>query len=77
MLLARFPKLNANKVYATGFSSGGGMTYMLACYRASLFRGFSVVAKTLGGDSARGDYNNDGIIDLDPRVWWRRVARTH
>ena len=57
MLLARFPKLNAEKVYATGFSSGGGMTYMLACYRASLFRGFSVVAKTLGSDSARGDYD--------------------
>ena len=24
MLLARFPKLNAGKVYATGFSSGAG-----------------------------------------------------
>jgi poly(3-hydroxybutyrate) depolymerase len=66
MLLARFPKLNAGKVYATGFSSGGGMTYMLACYRASLFRGFSVVAKTLGSDSARGDYDLDGVIDVDP-----------
>lgn len=66
MLLARFPKLNANRVYATGFSSGGGMTYMLACYRASLFRGFSVVAKTLGSDSACGDYDKDGIIDIDP-----------
>ena len=39
---------------------------MLACYRASLFRGFSVVAKTLGSDSARGDYDLDGVIDIDP-----------
>ena len=66
MLLARFPKLNANKVYATGFSSGGGMSYMLACYRASLFRGFSVVAKTLG-DGARGDYDGDAVVDIDPQ----------
>jgi poly(3-hydroxybutyrate) depolymerase len=66
MLLARFPKLNADKVYATGFSSGGGMTYMLACYRASLFRGFSVVAKTLGSDSARGDIDDDGLMETDP-----------
>ena len=66
MLLARFPKLNADKVYATGFSSGGGMTFMLACYRASLFRGFSVVAKTLGSESARGDIDDDGIMEIDP-----------
>ena len=66
MLLARFPKLNANKVYATGFSSGGGMTYMLACYRGSRYRGFSVAAKTLGGDSARGDYDQDAYLEIDP-----------
>ena len=66
MLLSRFPKLNGDKVYATGFSSGGGMTLSLLCYRSDLFRGFSVVAKTLFSDGARGDYNNDGIIDIDP-----------
>jgi poly(3-hydroxybutyrate) depolymerase len=65
-LLARFPKLNADKVYATGFSSGGGMTFTLACYRSALFRGFSVVAKTLGTDSVRGDYDQDGIVETDP-----------
>lgn len=62
-LLARFPKLNADKVYATGFSSGGGMTFTLACYRAALFRGFSVVAKTLGAASPRGDFGGTGITD--------------
>jgi poly(3-hydroxybutyrate) depolymerase len=65
-VLARFPKLNGNKVYATGFSSGGGMTFTLACYRAALFRGFSVVAKALGADSTRGDYDGDGIVETDP-----------
>jgi poly(3-hydroxybutyrate) depolymerase len=45
MILSHFPKLNADKVYATGFSSGGGMTLSLLCYRSNLFRGFSVVAK--------------------------------
>jgi poly(3-hydroxybutyrate) depolymerase len=65
-LLARFPKLNASKVYATGFSSGGGMSLTLACYRSSLFRGFSVVAKMLAGDGPRGDYDLDGIPTTDP-----------
>jgi hypothetical protein len=68
MILSRFPKLNANKVYATGFSSGGGMTNSLLCYRSSLFRGFSVVAKTLSGDQGRGDYNGDGITDPNSLV---------
>jgi poly(3-hydroxybutyrate) depolymerase len=65
MILARFPNLNANKVYATGFSSGGGMTLALACYRSSLFRGFSIVARMLAGDGARGDFDNDGIVETD------------
>jgi poly(3-hydroxybutyrate) depolymerase len=65
-VLARFPKLNPSKVYATGFSSGGGMTLTLACYRSSLFRGFSVVAKMLAGDGPRGDYDLDGIVETDP-----------
>ena len=66
MILSRFPKLNANKVYATGFSSGGGMTLSLLCYRSSLFRGFSVVAKMLTGDASRGDYIWDGVNQTDP-----------
>lgn len=65
MILSRFPKLNANKVYATGFSSGGGMTLSLLCYRANLFRGFSVVAKMLAGSSQRGDYIWDGVDQTD------------
>jgi poly(3-hydroxybutyrate) depolymerase len=66
MILSRFPKLNANKVYATGFSSGGGMTLSLLCYRSNLFRGFSVVAKMLAGSNQRGDYIWDGIDQTDP-----------
>jgi poly(3-hydroxybutyrate) depolymerase len=65
MLLARFPQLNPDKVYATGFSSGGGMTFALACYRANLFRGFSVVGKVFAGASARGDYDNDLVVETD------------
>jgi dienelactone hydrolase len=66
VVLSRFPKLNPNKVYATGFSSGGGMSYSLLCYRANLFRGFSVAAKVMFGDSGRGDYDADGIVETDP-----------
>ena len=66
MILSRFPKLNADKVYATGFSSGGGMTLSLLCYRANLFRGFSVVAKLLAGAAPRGDYTWDGVDQTDP-----------
>lgn len=66
MILRRFPKLNENKVYATGFSSGGGMTNSLLCYRSNLFRGFSVVSKTLFGAPERGDYDDDGIEETDP-----------
>jgi poly(3-hydroxybutyrate) depolymerase len=62
-VLGRFPKLNPNKVYATGFSAGGGLSFALACYRSSLFRGFSVVAKSLDTFSVRGDYGNTGVID--------------
>jgi poly(3-hydroxybutyrate) depolymerase len=66
MILSRFPKLNAGKVYATGFSSGGGMTLSLLCYRSNLFRGFSVVAKMLAGAPSRGDYVWDGVNQTDP-----------
>jgi len=66
LILSRFPKLNANKVYATGFSSGGGMTLSLLCYRSNLFRGFSVVAKMLTGATSRGDYIWDGVDQTDP-----------
>ena len=66
MILSRFPKLNADKVYATGFSSGGGMTLSLLCYRSNLFRGFSVVAKMLAGAASRGDYIWDGVDQTDP-----------
>jgi poly(3-hydroxybutyrate) depolymerase len=65
MVLDRFPKLNPDKVYATGFSSGGGMTLALACYRGQLFRGFSAVAKTFDTDNTRGDYDGDGIDETD------------
>ena len=67
MLLGAFPKLNANKVYASGFSSGGGMTLSLLCYRSNLLRGFSVVAKTLANEAARGDYDGDELIETDPQ----------
>jgi poly(3-hydroxybutyrate) depolymerase len=66
LILTHFPKLNANKVYATGFSSGGGMTLSLLCYRPNLFRGFSVVAKMLAGANQRGDYIWDGVNQTDP-----------
>jgi hypothetical protein len=42
------------------------MTNQLLCYRSDLFRGYSVVAKTLFGEQERGDYDDDGIVETDP-----------
>ena len=42
------------------------MAFPLACYRASQCRGFSVVGKTLGTDGARGDFDEDGLVETDP-----------
>jgi len=64
MLLDRFPKLDRERVYATGFSSGGNFTFTLACYRSGLFAGYSMVASPLGR-SARGDYLDDGVDTTD------------
>ena len=47
-LLVNNPQINANKVYASGFSSGGTMTWMLLCYRSSLFAGFGIYSRQLG-----------------------------
>jgi len=47
-LLVNNPQINANKVYASGFSSGGTMTWMLLCYRSSLFAGFAIYSRQLG-----------------------------
>jgi poly(3-hydroxybutyrate) depolymerase len=47
-LLVNNPQINANKVYVSGFSSGGTMTWMLLCYRSSLFAGFGVYSRQLG-----------------------------
>lgn len=66
MVLDSFPKLNPAKVYATGFSSGGNMTNHLLCYRSELFRGFSVVSKTIYGKNGRADFLDDGIDQTDP-----------
>lgn len=65
MILDGFPKLNPAKVYATGFSSGGGMANSLLCYRSGSYQGFSVVGKTIHGANGRGDYDNDGIVETD------------
>lgn len=75
-VLARFAKLNPNKVYATGFSAGGGMALTLACYRSSLFRAFSAVGKELGTASVRGDFNGDTVADVDPDSWLATCGRT-
>ena len=47
-LLINNPQLNGNKVYVSGFSSGGSMTWMLLCYRSSMFAGFGIYSRQLG-----------------------------
>jgi poly(3-hydroxybutyrate) depolymerase len=47
-LLVNNPQLNGNKVYVSGFSSGGAMVWTLMCFRSSLFAGFAVYSHQLG-----------------------------
>ena len=47
-LLINNPQLNGNKVYVSGFSSGGSMVWTLLCYRSSLFAGFAIYSHQLG-----------------------------
>lgn len=47
-LLVNNPQLNGNKVYVSGFSSGGAMSWMLLCNRSSLFAGFAIASHQLG-----------------------------
>jgi hypothetical protein len=47
-LLANNPQINPNNVYVSGFSSGGSMSWMLLCYRSSLFQGFGLLSHQLG-----------------------------
>jgi len=39
--------IDPNRIYATGFSMGGGMVYRLACEAADLFAAYSIVAATV------------------------------
>lgn len=68
-LLANNPQLNANRVYASGFSSGANMTWMLLCYRSQLFRGFALASMQLGQAKAAGGCGNGRLQDPITGAW--------
>ncbi len=47
-LLQHNSQLKKKRVFASGFSSGAGMTWMLLCYRAAPFQGFAMYSQQLG-----------------------------
>ncbi len=76
LLMDRFPKLNPNKVYATGYSLGGGMALTLLCYRSNLIKGITTTAVTMTGDVQRGDFDEDGIDEIDPNSFTATCGKT-
>jgi polyhydroxybutyrate depolymerase len=49
-LVERFP-VDRDRIYATGFSDGGQMTFRLACLLDDHFAGFAMVAQTMKEDT--------------------------
>ncbi len=68
-LLGANPQLHPGRVYASGFSSGGNMTWMLLCYRSSLFRGFGMFSKQLGRPKRDEGCGNGRIQDAGSLAW--------
>lgn len=75
-------RIDRDRVYAAGFSSGGYMTNKLLCYAPELFAGFAVVGQTLNlEDSKRCEAKGEPIIwmigDADEKSFWHGKAGTH
>ncbi|MDR4518342.1 MAG: hypothetical protein MRK00_13270 [Nitrosomonas sp.] len=76
-LLKHNPQLSAAHVYATGFSSGAGMTWMLLCYRSALFQGFAMYSQQLGVERRDGGCGDGKLPHAnDSRTGYEKLTGT-
>ncbi|MGQ0571994.1 MAG: hypothetical protein ACT4P5_21020, partial [Armatimonadota bacterium] len=68
-LLSANPQLHPGKVYASGFSSGANMAWMLLCYRSKMFQGFAMFSQQLGKAKRDGGCGNGRIQDPITSLW--------
>lgn len=68
-LLNANPQLHPGKVYASGFSSGASMTWMLLCYRSQPFQGFAMFSQQLTKVKQEGGCGNGRIQDPLSAQW--------
>jgi predicted esterase len=68
-LLSANPQLHDGKVYASGFSSGGNMAWMLLCYRSKPFQGVSMFSQQLTKAKRDGGCGNGRIQDPVSLQW--------
>lgn len=68
-LLGANPQLHPDKVYASGFSSGANMTWMLLCYRSRPFQGFAMFSQQLTKVKSDGGCGNERIHDPVSGQW--------
>ena len=68
-LLVNNQQLHEGKVYATGFSSGANMTWMLLCYRSKPFQGFSMHSQQLTKAKRDGGCGDGRLLDPVSGQW--------
>jgi hypothetical protein len=68
-LLSANPQLHEGKVYASGFSSGANMAWMLLCYRSKPFQAFSMFSQQLTKVKTDGGCGNGRIQDPVSLQW--------
>jgi hypothetical protein len=73
-LLNANPQLHNGKVYASGFSSGANMAWMLLCYRSKPFQGFSMFSQQLTKAKRDGGCGNGRIQDPVSLQWTIRTG---
>ena len=47
--------IDADRIYASGYSNGGFMSYSLVCYHSDIFAGIGAVSSTMLNASERED----------------------
>ncbi len=74
-LLKHNPQLNPNKVYISGFSSGGSMSWMLLCYRSAPFKGFAMYSHQLGSFRENGGCGDGQLVQSgDKRTGYEKLT---
>ncbi len=74
-LLEHNPQLKRKKVFASGFSSGAGLTWMLLCYRSAPFQGFAIYSQQLGSFRESGGCGDGQLAQLgDTRTGYEKLT---